>query len=246
VRGRLEKIKGYTTIAGGAPDTALVKMAKLGIVIDQWMDESGLDAIAVQCWTAIEAYYGIYPCTLMSMLSERMLPAACEVDVCGAVAMQALALAAGRPSYLLDWNNNYGADANKCVCFHCSNLPKSAFEEPAVDFNQLISDTTDKNDAFGIVRGRIKPGPLTFARVSTFDSDGLIAAYVGEGRFTDDPVSTFGGYGVAEIPNMQVLLQYICETGFEHHVAMTHGQCARAVFEAFEKYMGWETYWHQG
>ena len=246
VGDRLAKIRAYATIAGSPPDSALIKMAKLGIVIDRWMDESELDAIAVQCWTAIEDYFGIYPCTVMSMLSERLRPAACEVDVCGAVAMHALALAMQHPSYLLDWNNNYGSEPGKCVCFHCSNLPKSALQDPAVDYNQLIADSTDKNNTYGIVRGRIKPGPLTYARISTFDSEGMIGAYVGEGRFTDDPLETFGGYGVAEIPNMQILLEYICENGFEHHVAMTHGQCARALFEAFDTYMGWDVYWRQG
>jgi len=246
VRSRLEKIRAYTTIAAAPPEPAMVKMAKLGVVIDRWMEISGLDAIAVQCWTAIEDYFGIYPCTLMSMLSEQLRPAACEVDVCGAVAMHALALAAQHPSCLLDWNNNYGTDRGKCVCFHCSNLPKSALQDAVVDYNPLIADSTDTEDTFGIVRGRIKPGPLTYARVSTFDTEGAIGAYVGEGEFTDDALETFGGYGVAQIPHMQALLRYICENGFEHHVAMTHGRYARAVFEAFDKYMGWNVYWHHG
>ena len=43
--------------------------------------------------------------------------------------MHALALASGTPSALLDWNNNYGDDPNKAVCFHCSNLPKHFFQE---------------------------------------------------------------------------------------------------------------------
>jgi hypothetical protein len=31
--------------------------------------------------------------------------------------------------------------------------------------------------------------------------------------FTDDPLNTFGGAGVVEIPPMQHLLRYICENG---------------------------------
>jgi len=87
---------------------------------------------------------------------------------------------------------------------------------------------------------------MTYARVSTFDTEGVIGAYVGEGRFTEDTVDTFGGYGVAEIPNLQELLRHVCENGFEHHVAMNHSACAAAVYEAFDKYMDWDVYWHQG
>lgn len=40
--------------------------------------------------------------------------------------------------------------------------------------------------------GRTPPGPVTFARVSTGDRDGLIRTGVGEGEFTGDPPDTFG------------------------------------------------------
>ena len=66
----------------------------------------------------------------------------------------------------------------------------------------------------------------------------------GEGRFTDDPLETFGGAGVAEIPQMQKLLRYICENGFEHHVAANLSTVAGIVHEVATRYMGWETYWH--
>ena len=57
---------------------------------------------------------------------------------------------------------------------------------------------------------------MSFARFSTDDFEGRIVGYVGEGRFTDDPLSTFGGAGVVEIPRLQELLHYICRNGFEH------------------------------
>jgi L-fucose isomerase-like protein len=57
---------------------------------------------------------------------------------------------------------------------------------------------------------------------------------------------TFGGYGVVEIPNLQGLLRFICENGYEHHVAINQSQVADAVAEALEKYMGWDVYYHRG
>jgi len=69
--------------------------------------------------------------------------------------------------------------------------------------------------------------------------------YVGEGAFTNDPVDTFGGAGVVQIPKLQSLLRYICESGFEHHVAANLSTSAGAVHEAVTRYLGWEMYWHR-
>jgi L-fucose isomerase-like protein len=219
-------------------------MAKLAVVIDDWMDENELDASAVQCWTAIEELYGIVPCTVMSMMSDRLVPSACEVDVTGAIGMYALALAAQTPAALLDWNNNYGDDPNKCVLFHCSNLPKSCFADLKMGWQDIIGGTVGNENTFGTCIGRIKTGPFTYCRVSTDDLEGTVRAYLGEGQFTDDPLDTFGGAGVAYIPDLQGLVRYICEMGFEHHVAITHAQVADAITEALDNYMGWDVYQH--
>ncbi len=240
----LAKIQEYMPTKG-IPDQALIKMAKLAIVCKRWMKEYDLDITAVQCWTSLEEFYGVVPCTVMSMMSDVLQSSACEVDVCGAVSMHSLALASQTPSFLVDWNNNYGDDPDKCVCFHCSNLPKSCFKSCRMDYQAIIAGAVGKEKTYGTIEGRVKAGPMSYARISTLDTEGTIAAYVGEGKFTNDPLDTFGGYGVAEIPNLQLLLRHICLNGFEHHTAMSHSQSARAVYEAYETYLGWDVYWHQ-
>ena len=159
--------------------------------------------------------------------------------------MHALRLASGTPSALLDWNNNYGNDPDKAVCFHCSNLPKDFFEDVKMDFQLIIAGTVGKENTHGTVVGKVKSGPMSYARFSTIDSEGKIRGYVGEGEFTSDPLDTFGGAGVVRIPGMQKLLRYICEEGFEHHVAANLSSSASAVEEAAAKYLGWSVYRHQ-
>src|SRR5437016_7745141 len=243
VQGKLADIRKYVT-TGGVPDPALIKMAKLGYVIDQWMKQTDVKVSAVQCWTAMEEYFGVVPCTIMSMMSNNLLPAACEVDVCGTLSMHALALASETPSALLDWNNNYGSDPNKAVCFHCSNLPKHFFQDVRMDFQEIIAGTVGKDNTFGTVVGRVKPGAMSFARFSTDDTAGVMRGYVGQGEFTSDSLNTFGGVGVVQIPHLQKLLHYICENGFEHHVAANFSTTAGAVHEAGVRYLGWQMYWH--
>ena len=244
VQGKLAEIRKYVT-TGGVPEPALIKMAKLGYVIDDWMKQTDVKVSAVQCWTAMEEYFGVVPCTIMSMMSNNLLPAACEVDVCGTLSMHALALASETPSALLDWNNNYGDDPNKAVCFHCSNLPKHFFQDVRMDFQEIIAGTVGKDNTFGTVVGRVKPGAMSFARFSTDDTAGLMRGYVGEGAFTNDSLNTFGGVGVVEIAELQKLLHYICENGFEHHVAANFSTIAGAVHEAAVRYLGWQMYWHR-
>jgi L-fucose isomerase-like protein len=242
-RHKLKSIEKYVSTSG-IPQPALMKMAKLGAVIDDWMKAADVQISAVQCWTSLEENLGVVPCTVMSMMSDSLLSSACEVDVCGVLSMHALQLASGTPSALLDWNNNYGDDPNKAVCFHCSNLPKHFFRDVQMDFQAIIAGTVGKENTFGTCVGRVKSGAMSFARFSTDDFTGKIRGYSGAGRFTDDPLETFGGAGVVEIPHMQKLLHYICENGFEHHVAANFSTVAPMVHEAATRYLGWEMYAH--
>jgi L-fucose isomerase-like protein len=244
VQEKLASIRGYTSVAT-IPTLSVMKMAKLGVAIDRWMQEKAVVATAIQCWTSLEEFYGVVPCTLMSMMSESLLPSACETDVAGVVGMYVLQAASEKPAALLDWNNNYGEDPNKGVVFHCSNLPKAFFEEQQMDYQAIIAGTVGKENTFGTIVGRVAPGPFTYCRVSTDDLRGVVTTYVGEGRFTDDKLETFGGYGVIEVPRFQALLQMICRRGFEHHVAATRATVAAAIEDAFATYKGWEVYRHQ-
>ena len=243
-QAKLASIKKYVD-AKDVPTSSLMKMAKLGAVIDQWMAKAEVEISAIQCWTSLEENFGVVPCTVMSMMSEQLLSSACEVDIAGVLGMHALQLASGTASALLDWNNNYGNNPDKAVCFHCANLPRHFFRSFKMDYQEIIAGTVGKENTYGTVVGLIKPEPMSFARFSTDDMSGKMRGYVGQGRFTEDPLNTFGGAGVVEIPAMQKLLHYICENGFEHHVAANLSTVAAAVHEATTRYLGWEMYWHE-
>jgi L-fucose isomerase-like protein len=245
VKAKLAAIAEYTNV-DGVPRDSLLRMAKLGIALDQFIENRGLDATAIQCWTAIEEFYGVVPCTAMSMMSDRLMASACEADIAGVVSMFVLQEAAASPAALLDWNNNYGEAPDKGVVFHCSNLPKSFFADQKMDYQEIIAGTVGRENTYGTIVGRIAPGAFTYARVTTDDLRGEMAAYVGEGNFTNDTLLSFGGYGVFEVPRLQALLQHICRQGFEHHVAATRARVGEAVHEALSNYLGWNVYHHEG
>jgi L-fucose isomerase-like protein len=251
LKAKLEEVTAYIPVRE-TPSESLLRIAKLALVIEDWMAANELQASAVQCWTSMEEFYGVVPCTVMSMMSNKLMPSACETDITGVVGMYALTLASGTPSAIVDWNNNYGEDPDKAVIFHCSNLPKDVFVGetisaegiPVMSYQDIIAGTVGKDNTYGTIVGRVRSSPFTFCRVSTDDARGKVAAYVGQGELTDDPLTTFGGYGVIRVPGLQRLLRFICENGFEHHVAINLSETASAVHEALARYMGWDVYLH--
>lgn len=239
VLAKLDAIRSYISVHS-VPQTALVKMAKLGAVLDEWVRRSRLNGIAVQCWTSLEENFGIVPCTVMSMLTETLCPAACEVDVAGLIAMYVLQLASGIPSAIVDWNNNYGGDPDKAVVFHCSNLPKSSFVNITMSTHEIFAAAVGRENTYGTVNGNLRSGPLTYLRISTDEFRGRLRGYIGQGEFTEDPLSTFGGAGVVHVPDLQKVLRFACRNGFEHHVAVSHSSVSKPILEALTTYLQWD------
>ncbi|MFX0105758.1 MAG: L-fucose/L-arabinose isomerase family protein [Candidatus Hodarchaeota archaeon] len=243
IKEKIDFIKNYTTTTE-IPNESLVKLAKLAVVIEDWVIENELDGFAFQCWPSIQDNFGIVPCAVLSMFSEGSVPAACEVDIPGLIGMLILQIASETPSAILDWNNNYGDDPNKMVLFHCSNLPKSFFQDTRMTIHPIISDQKGGNVSFGAIQGRIKTNSCTLLRIETDDLCGEIKALLAEGSYTEDPLDTFGGYGVVEIPNLQNLLKSLCLGGFAHHVATTLSEVGDIVYEALSKYLGYNIEFH--
>ena len=245
VKAQLERIASYGRIPAHIKQENIVKQAKLSLAVNRWIEENECDASAIQCWTSVQDNYGCATCLSMSMLSERLMPSACEVDVAGAISMYALALASGAPPALLDWNNNYGREPNKCVGTHCGNFPKSFLGvEPEISNLDVLGTTIGPEKCFGAVKGKVAPGPMTYFRISTDDRLGKVKGYVGQGTFTADPFAMDGGIAVIDLPRMRDLFTHLCRQGFEHHVAMVRGSHADVVDEAVSRYLKWDVYHH--
>ena len=245
VKKKLAEIDAYAK-HDSVPPPSLVLMAKLGVVISDWMTANDIQATALQCWDSIQENYGVNACTIMSMMSEKLIPSACEMDITGAVSMYALQLASGKPSVLVDWNNNYEDDPNRCAIFHCGNWAKSFVKDLKIANAPILGTTLGVENTYGAMEGRALAGPVTFARISTDDQSGKIRTYIGEGQMTDDPMDTFGQRAVVKVSELQKLMRFICINGFEHHVAMNMSKVAGTLEEAFGNYLSWQIYRHPG
>lgn len=243
---QMEKVAGYAEV----PESYREKLrlqCKFGVAVNRWVEANQVDAVAIQCWDSLEQNFGCAACVTMSMLSEAGIPAACETDIAGAVSMLALTLASKEPSAIADWNNNFAENRNKCVCTHCGNFPKSFIGNDNLRLGPLgvLGRTLGKINTFGAVYAKVSAGDFTFFRISTDDTKGMIKAYVGEGKMTDEPYGMDGCIVVTEVPELQKLMKYICKNGFEHHVALVRADVAGVIEEALDSYLGWDLYVHE-
>lgn len=240
----IEKLDTYMAKRDTLPHHTLQNLAKIGAGLELWMQDNLLDAFAFQCWPALQKMFGIFPCTLMSYLSQHLVPGACETDAVGALSMLALQFASGGPAGIFDWNNNWMPDPNQLVLFHCSNSPVGLLEDPKVTYNAMAVKGDGLDNSYATIYGRLHQGDITFCRIHTNDEAGKIESIVGQGKIVSNPPDSFGAIGILEVSELQKLLRYICYHGYEHHVSIAYGNQAEVLREAFEKYLNWDVYVH--
>ncbi|MFN3661570.1 L-fucose/L-arabinose isomerase family protein [Yoonia sp.] len=242
---KMEKIRTYGRIAPHITHDQLTRQAKWTATVNRWIAENECDASAIQCWSALQDNFGCATCVTMSMMSEELMPSACEVDIMGGLSMYMLALASEAPPAILDWNNNYAREEDMVVATHCGNFPKSFIgDTPEIGELDVLGEALGRSKCFGAVKGKVKAGDMTYFRVSSDDTDGTLKAYVGEGAFTDDPYAMDGGIAVCRVPRLRQLMGFVTQQGFEHHVAMVRGHHAAVLNEAMTRYLGWPFYDH--
>jgi L-fucose isomerase-like protein len=229
------------------PDAAFDNLVRLGVVLDRLAQEAKLDAIAIRCWTEMQQQLGISPCVVMGLLNQTGLASACEVDTGNAVMMRVLQLASYCPAALMDWNNNYGDEDNKCILFHCGPAPASLMDgRGRVTDHSILANAVGHGQGYGCNVGRLRPGDFTFGSLMT--DEGKVKVYLGEGRITQDPIPDdfFGVAGVAEIENLQDILLHVGSQGHRHHVSITAGRVQAPVLQALGYYLDFQVALPQG
>lgn len=238
VIAKVETLERYTDFSK-VPQDKKYMLAKISVVIDQYIEEYHLDAIALRCWNEMETYLRVCPCVLISELNDRGITASCEIDMCSAITMRAMSLASMGPSACLDWNNNYGDDPDKVILFHCGSCAQKLMAAKGVVTSHKMFDKGDPGSGWGTNEGRIAAFPMTFSNCKT--EDGKITIYFSEGEFTEDKIedSYFGCAGVAKIPDLQNKLIRLARGGFKHHTTVCHGRYRKVLEEAFRYYLNY-------
>ncbi|MBQ9482338.1 MAG: hypothetical protein IJU84_09250 [Clostridia bacterium] len=233
---RLEKYTDFTKV----PEKNKYTLAKISVVIDEYIAEYHLDAITLRCWNEMETILRVCPCVLISELNDRGIVCSCEIDLTSAITMRAMALASCKATACLDWNNNYGDDENKVILFHCGPVAQSLMAGKGTVTEHKMFAKGDPGSGWGSNEGRIAAFDMTFS--NGFTEDGKLKVYAEEAKFTSDEIEDgyFGCAGVAEIPDLQNKLINLAKGGFKHHTTIGVGHMKYVLEEAFKTYLGYE------
>ena len=236
---KIKRLESYTDFSK-VPEKNKVTLAKISVVIDEYVKEYHLDAITLRCWNEMETILRVCPCVLISELNDRGIVCSCEIDLTSAISMRALNLASGKPTACLDWNNNYGDDPNKVILFHCGPVAQSLMKGKGVVTEHKMFAKGDPGSGWGSNEGRIAAFDMTMS--NCFTEDGILKIYASEAKFTDDEIEPefFGCGGVAEIPNLQDKLIKLAKLGFKHHTTVGMGKLKYVLEQAFETYLGYK------
>ena len=246
LKSKIETLKKISSWQD-APAAALQNLARLGLVLDRLVEEYNMSALSLRCWSELQEQMHISPCVVNGEMMARGIPVACEIDTGSAVAMHLLGCASGRPTAILDWNNNYGADEDKCILFHCGNAASSLMTSKGrISDHEILKNAIGPGKSFGCNVGRLSAGSFTFGGLLT--DSGRVKVYLGDGEFTTDkvPDDFFGVAGVAQVRGLQDVLMFIGERGYRHHVVLTPAVVRKPVEEALVKYLGFDVSVPQG
>lgn len=236
---RKQRLINYTDFSR-VPDEKITTLAKVSVVIDEYIEGYRLDCITLRCWEEMQTVLGIAPCVLLSELNDRGIVASCEIDLCSAINMYSMQLASEKPTACVDWNNNYGTEKDKVILFHCGPIAQSLMTSKGKVTDHKMFAKANPGCGWGSNEGRIAAFPMTFSNCKT--EDGKLVFYIGEGEFTDDEIETefFGCGGVAKISGLEEKLIKLGRNGFRHHTAVGVGHMELVLREAFQYYLGYE------
>ncbi|MGQ9682795.1 MAG: L-fucose/L-arabinose isomerase family protein [Anaerolineae bacterium] len=236
LKAAAEEIRTRVDLARVTEDE-LQRLAALKLALRAWAERERLDAIAIQCWDALQNALGLFPCFVDGLLTDEFLPVACETDVHGALTALMLQAAARytTPIFFADLTVRHPEDDNAELLWHCGPFPLSLAEpesKPHITDNYIAA-----TGVCGCGEWRIRGGDLTLAR---FDGDhGRYSLLMGHARGTQGPF-TRGTYLWAQVNNWPLWEQKLVYGPYIHHIVGAHGSYAPALYEACKYIPGLE------
>lgn len=203
----------------------LENVAALKMAMKTLAQKYGCNAIAIQCWNALQGELGIMPCAANSLLNEEGIPVVCETDIHGAISALLVEAAAldGMRSFFADWTVRHPDNENGELLQHCGPWPLSvAAQKPTIGYPLAF-------DHPGAVEAQAKLGNLTLAR---FDGDnGAYSLLLGRAKGIEGPY-TKGTYVWVEVENLKRLEAKLVEGPYIHHCVGIHKDVVPVLYEA--------------
>jgi L-fucose isomerase-like protein len=242
--------------AGNGYPGILPKLAQYELTLKDWMAKNlGASEYAVfanKCWPAFQTQFGFVPCYVNSRLAAQGIPAACEVDIFGALSEYIITCATNLPATLLDINNTVPRDvydqnsqqfsgyaaSDLFMGFHCGNTPKSCMKNAEMKYqlimHRLLEPGQEPDITRGTLEGAIRPGDVTLFRLQS-TADCRLKSYVAEGKIIDVDPRSFGGIGIFAIPEMGRFYRHVLiAKQYPHHAGVAFKHAGKVLFAAMK------------
>lgn len=197
-----------------------LKVAGVEVALDEWSDESSLDAIAIRCWPEFPTDLGACVCSALGRLSDRGLVTTCERDVLGAVTMLLCEALGSDENYLVDIVDLVGEE-NLIRLWHCGSAATKLAEDP-----KSATQYIHCNRKLGVAGNfPLKTGPVTLVRldrdVDPNNKSGL-RMIVSRGESIPAPNHFQGNTATVRTePNAATLVNGIVTHGYPHHLVIS-------------------------
>jgi L-fucose isomerase-like protein len=234
----------------------LPKLAQFELTLTDWAEKnlgaSKYVAFANKCWPAFQTQFGFVPCYVNSRLVSRLIPAACEVDIYGALSEYIISCATEMPPTLLDINNTvpydmyekeikgkYDYTSNDLFMgFHCGNTPACYLRKPEMKhqmiMHRLLEPNSEPNITRGTLEGDLRAGEITFFRLQS-TADAKLRSYIAHGEILPTETRSFGGIGIFAIANMARFYRHVLiEKRYPHHGGVAFQHVGKVLFAALK------------
>jgi len=202
------------------------------------MQTEQLDGLAVRCWPEFFEEMGCAACGALSLLNDRLQPAACEADINGTITQLLLQWASGGAAFGADVVARH-EELDGIVIWHCGKAPLGMADPAVTPQGGLHSNRRVPL----VMEFPLKPGPVTVARLSRTGGDGRLRLVLGKGEMLRAPQSFSGTSGVLRCTRpAAAVMQTILDEGLEHHIAITYGQ-ETAVLHLLADYLQIPVLW---
>lgn len=209
----------------GLPEENVTDFARLYRAYDRFVEEHRIGALASRCWPDFFTVYGTPVCAVLAALNSALVPAACEVDVFGALSMYMGVRLTGTPAFFGD-PVCIDEEENTVTFWHCGTGACSLAREDTgarvgVQCNRGIGPTME----FGC-----RPWPaVTVFRVGQ-DENGDFRFFLMRGRALDRPKQFSGTSVVVEVePEVGPMISAAVTQGWEPHFAVIYGDVAEEL-----------------
>lgn len=206
-------------------DEQVAKVAALKVAMTNLASKYRCQAIAIQCWNALQGEIGIMPCAANALLNDIGIPVVCETDIHGAITalmVEAAGMDRSR-SFFADWTIRHPDHPNGELLQHCGPWPVSVFKEKPILGYPLAFEHP------GSLTAEAKGGPISLVR---FDGDnGEYSLLLGNARGIDGPKG-MGTYMWIEVENIKRLEEKIVTGPYIHHCVGIHQNVVPILYEA--------------